>query len=69
MVIINVMLTVGHLLSHTKILVKFLPEEVYIPNVPVLTIFHLLHGYQNHGLIRCLLIRLKWVDVSRFYLY
>ena len=48
----HVMVTESHLLLHTKILVKRVREELYVPKIPVITIFLLLHKYRmNRGLV------------------
>ena len=61
MLISHAMVTEGHLPSHTKILVKWVPE-----NVPAMSICLLFCKYWlNHGLIRCLSNRLAWVDSSQ----
>ena len=58
---IHEMVTEGRLLSHTKILVKWVPE-----NVLEMSISFLLHKYcLNHGLIRCFSNWLERVDPSR----
>ena len=59
-------MTEGHLHSHTKILVKRLPE-----NVPEIPIYFLLHEYWlNHGLIQFLPNRMErfdsiWCDLDQ----
>ena len=53
--------TEGHLHSHTKILVKQIPE-----NVPEILISFKLHKYWlNNGLIQCLSNLLGWVESGR----
>ena len=57
------MMTEGHLFSHTRILVKQVPEELYVPNVPVMSISFIFYEYQmNHLLILFVFNRLEWVD-------
>ena len=59
------MVTDGPLISHIKILAKQVPEEVYVPNIPAMSISFLLHGYRpNHELIQCLSNWPEWVDLS-----
>ena len=54
------------LLSHKKILVERLPNKMYVPNVPAMTVSFLLHNYQlNHLLIQRFSHQMVWVDLSR----
>ena len=56
----HAIVTKGHLHSHTKIFVKQVPDNV--PNNPI---YFLLQEYRlNHGLIRCFLNRLEFVESS-----
>ena len=60
------MVTKGRVLSHTKILVNRVLEEVYVPNVPAMSISFIFHEYLLvRGLKRCLINWLEWVDFSR----